>query len=68
MLKKLGDRQVLLAANRGAKAVDIHFTCATDFASAKVLYESRNPIGILDRRFADRFDPYQVHVYELTQP
>jgi hypothetical protein len=68
MLKKLGDRQVLLTANRGSKAIDINFSCATDFHSAKVLYESRDSVAISDGRLKDHFDPYQVHVYELIHP
>jgi hypothetical protein len=68
MLKKLGARQVLLTANRGSKAIDIHFTCASDFNSAKVLYESRQPIAVANRHFEDHFDPYQVHVYDLIHP
>jgi hypothetical protein len=63
MLKKLPDRQVLLVANRGGSAVDVAFDISA--SSAKVLYEDR-AVKIAGGKLGDHFEPYAVHVYELS--
>src|SRR6185503_19228766 len=65
MLKKLPDRSVILAANRGSKAIDVAFDLPTGLSgSAKVLFEDRS-IGSSGEQLKDHFEPYVVHVYEL---
>src|SRR5262249_49883104 len=42
MLKKLPDRSVILAANRGSKAIDVTFDLQGQSRKAKVLFEDRS--------------------------
>jgi hypothetical protein len=68
MLKRAGDRVVLIAANRGSKSVEATFDVpALKVGSVKVLFEDR----VVDVKSAaaltDRFEPYAVHVYELSR-
>ncbi|MDQ3439694.1 MAG: hypothetical protein M3478_05030, partial [Planctomycetota bacterium] len=67
MLKRAEDgRLVLIAANRGAKPIDVAFELpALKEGPAKVLYEDRNVAATVGK-VADTFDPYAVHVYELA--
>jgi hypothetical protein len=65
MLKTLPDRTVLLAANRGSAAIDVTFALSKP-GHAKVLQENRS-VGLKDGKLTDHFDPYVVHVYELSR-
>ncbi|HEV2294501.1 MAG TPA: carbohydrate binding domain-containing protein [Tepidisphaeraceae bacterium] len=68
MLKRVGDdRLVLIAANRGSTPVDVTFQSpALKAGQAKVLYENRSRAATAGG-LADTFEPYAVHVYELTR-
>jgi hypothetical protein len=62
MLKKAGERTVLIAVNRGAKPVEVTFEAAG--VKAKVLFENRD-VAMSTGKLTDKFDAYAVHVYEL---
>ena len=64
MLKKLPDRQILLAANRSGSAVDVTFGDLKT-GQAKVLYEDR-ALKLRGGSLGDHFEPYAVHIYELS--
>ena len=68
MLKRAGDGQlVLVAANRGAKPIDITFDVPSLKAgSVKVLFEERT-VDAKSAALTDPFEPYAVHVYELSR-
>jgi hypothetical protein len=67
MLKRAGDRLVLIAANRGAKPVDVTVDVPRLKAgSVKVLFEDRT-VNAKSAALTDRFEPYAVHVYELQR-
>jgi hypothetical protein len=67
MLKKAGDRVVLIVANRGAKPVELTFDApAIKAGSAKVLFENR-AVAATSGQLKDAFEPYAVHVYELPR-
>jgi hypothetical protein len=64
-LKQTGDRLVLLAANRGAEAVEVTFSSPKfKKGSAKVLSEDRE-VKISGGELRDKFESYGVHVYQL---
>ena len=66
-LKRAPGRLVLLAANRGAQAVDVTFQLPELAAGpAPVLAENRT-VTAAAGELRDRFEPYAVHVYELPQ-
>jgi hypothetical protein len=59
-------RRVLLAANRGDQPVDVMFASpAFGPGEVNVLFEHRR-LEAKRGRLADRFRPYEVHVYEVT--
>jgi hypothetical protein len=67
MLKKAGERTVLIAVNRGAKPIEVTFDSpAIHAGAAKVLYENRD-VSTGSQKLADKFEPYAVHVYELKR-
>jgi hypothetical protein len=67
MLKKAGDRTVLIAVNRGGKPAEVTFESATiNAGKAKVMYEERT-VSATAGKLSDKFEPYAVHVYELSR-
>jgi hypothetical protein len=65
MLKRLPDRTVMLACNRGSTPVDVVFDVANS-TQARVLNENR-AVPLRDGKLKDHFDPYVVHVYDLNK-
>lgn len=64
-LKHTGNRRVLLAANRGADAVNVVFHLSEPVrGTVPVLNEDRR-VPITGRDLRDDFEGYAVHVYEL---
>jgi hypothetical protein len=66
MLKKTKDGPVLMAVNRGAKAIEVTFDVAQSSGSAKVLQENRS-VRVSEGKLKDKFEPYEVHVYSLLR-
>jgi hypothetical protein len=67
ILKRAGNRLVLIAANRGSKAVEVTFEGpGLRAGNVKVLYEDRD-VAATTGALKDAFEPYAVHVYELTR-
>jgi hypothetical protein len=67
MLKRAPDRLVLVAVNRGPDATEVTLSSPRlTNGSAKVLHENRT-VRISGGALRDRFDPYGVHVYELSR-
>jgi hypothetical protein len=65
MLKKAGERTVLIAVNRGAKPVEVTLEApGLKAGKAKVLFEDRD-VATATGKLTDKFDAYAVHVYEL---
>lgn len=64
-LKRAPGRLVLIAANRGATAVDVAFALPKIAAPIPVLFENRTVTA--DTTLRDRFEPYAVHIYELPE-
>jgi hypothetical protein len=66
IMKSAEGRTVLVAVNRGGKPVDVTFdTPAINGGAVKVLYEQRT-VSATTGKLTDKFQPYAVHVYELT--
>lgn len=64
-LKRVPGRLVLIAANRGATALDVTFTLPNlTAATVPVLFENRT-VAATAGALRDHFEPYGVHVYEL---
>ena len=66
VIKRTPNRTVLLAANRGGKAVDISFAMPEMIQAAQVISEERSA-RVNEGKLTDHFEPYQVHVYEFAR-
>jgi hypothetical protein len=67
-LKKTADRLVLIAVNRGETAAEVTISSpAFKHGTAQVLGEQYK-IKVDAGSLHDRFEPYAVHVYELSPP
>ena len=68
VLKRGGNRLVLIATNRGAKPVTLTLTSPElRYGTVNVLTENRT-LEVKGGAIGDRFEPYGVHVYQQSLP
>jgi hypothetical protein len=66
-VKRLGDRVVLLAANRGNEKMAVDFESPLIRPGAVDVFNEKRTVTANAGRIADEFAPYAVHVYELAK-
>ena len=63
LYKEIGNRRLLFCVNSTRETLDVRFSLR-DADEATVLFESRT-VNLAKDRLTDRFQPLDVHIYEL---